>query len=484
MVDGITFGTAWLKPAKQDYTYQKLDRSGPKPVWVTKTAKKGSTPLSRGDPSVRGWSAAKKLYSGKTIEQVRDMVRGWNQKSPYRPSGGGGGGGGGTPTVGGGGRGLTHSVDLSDPFDPRLQAVDISGTQPNLPTLGSKGGGGKGGEPKQPPSTGGTNKLSGGKGGRTTQPPSTDMGAALRAPFAQSVYDRSMFLLRPELDREQARIDANIANRGLAPTSQAARGLQGMFADQRSRRLNDLATGATLAGSQEQQRLANLYLAADAQRFGQGSFNQQQRLAEQIARAQQQLALRGLQQQGTGMRAQQQLGLGGLNLQTGAQQFGQQMALRNQQIQEALMRRQQPIQDLGSLLAATQGLPTMPQFTQTALAAPDYMGLLGSVYGARAGRPSGKGGTLSGIGGLLTGASQAAGLFSDRRTKENIRRIGTADNSLPIYAFNYRGDGRTMLGFMADEVEKVHPEAVGEIGGLKTVNYALATRPVEEAAPW
>ena len=72
----------------------------------------------------------------------------------------------------------------------------------------------------------------------------------------------------------------------------------------------------------------------------------------------------------------------------------------------------------------------------------------------------------------------AAAAFSDRRLKENIQRIGYADNGLPIYAFNLKGGSQTTLGFMADEVEAVHPEAVGEIGGYKTVDYRAAVAPV------
>ena len=44
--------------------------------------------------------------------------------------------------------------------------------------------------------------------------------------------------------------------------------------------------------------------------------------------------------------------------------------------------------------------------------------------------------------------------------------------------FIYKGDNITRIGFMADEVEKVHPDAVFDVGGIKAVDYALAVRPV------
>lgn len=65
-------------------------------------------------------------------------------------------------------------------------------------------------------------------------------------------------------------------------------------------------------------------------------------------------------------------------------------------------------------------------------------------------------------------------LFSDRRLKENIRRVGTADNGIPIYVFNYKGEKVKRMGFMADDVEKVRPEAVSEIFGVKLVDYERA----------
>jgi len=87
--------------------------------------------------------------------------------------------------------------------------------------------------------------------------------------------------------------------------------------------------------------------------------------------------------------------------------------------------------------------------------------------------PAGTFSNLFGSGANQYGSTAAAqGLFSDRRTKTNIRRVGRADNGLNIYSYQYKWGGPTMLGYMADEVEKVAPHAVGEVGGFKTVDYA------------
>ena len=72
--------------------------------------------------------------------------------------------------------------------------------------------------------------------------------------------------------------------------------------------------------------------------------------------------------------------------------------------------------------------------------------------------------------------SGGGGFFSsDRRLKENVQKVGKTNDGQPIYRFNYKGDPRTQIGLMAQDVEKSHPDAVGLAGGYKTVNYKKAT---------
>ena len=69
-----------------------------------------------------------------------------------------------------------------------------------------------------------------------------------------------------------------------------------------------------------------------------------------------------------------------------------------------------------------------------------------------------------------------AGRPSDRRLKENIELVGRDERTgLPLYEFEYKGgDGRVFLGVMADDVEKVYPEAVLEMSnGYMAVDYKL-----------
>ena len=83
------------------------------------------------------------------------------------------------------------------------------------------------------------------------------------------------------------------------------------------------------------------------------------------------------------------------------------------------------------------------------------------------------------LSGSTTTTRQPGGFFSDRRLKEDVHEVGKTNDGQPIYAFKYKGEPRTQLGLMAQDVEKVKPEAVGEVGGFKTVDYGKAT---EDAA--
>jgi hypothetical protein len=78
--------------------------------------------------------------------------------------------------------------------------------------------------------------------------------------------------------------------------------------------------------------------------------------------------------------------------------------------------------------------------------------------------------------GTALGVGAGLAIRSDRRLKENIELVGRDERTmLPLYEFEYKGgDGRRFLGVMADDVEKVFPEAVIEMSnGYKAVDYDL-----------
>lgn len=87
-------------------------------------------------------------------------------------------------------------------------------------------------------------------------------------------------------------------------------------------------------------------------------------------------------------------------------------------------------------------------------------------------------------GGDITVSWNASGIFtiSDRRLKENVRLVGDHAGVLGIYEYNYIGEEHVRRGLMAQEVEKVVPAAVIDLGTHKRVNYHHALAAAEKLA--
>lgn len=103
--------------------------------------------------------------------------------------------------------------------------------------------------------------------------------------------------------------------------------------------------------------------------------------------------------------------------------------------------------------------------------------LAGSALLGPAGLAVASPGLAMALGGLLGVGSSLTP--SDVRVKTDIAPFGSLDNGLNVYMFRYKGHDQPQIGLMAQEVEKVHPEAVYErkSDGLKLVDYAAAVKP-------
>ena len=79
-------------------------------------------------------------------------------------------------------------------------------------------------------------------------------------------------------------------------------------------------------------------------------------------------------------------------------------------------------------------------------------------------------------------ATVGIAMGSDRKLKENIKKIGESISGLGIYKFNYIGQAKQYIGTMADEVIKVVPEAVVTMSnGYQGVRYDLIDVTFKEA---
>lgn len=140
--------------------------------------------------------------------------------------------------------------------------------------------------------------------------------------------------------------------------------------------------------------------------------------------------------------------------------------LRYDDYNNAMNRRFQAAGMAGQGLGTAAALGAQGAMLPTQLAALQGAGVGGLLgqYQTVNGRSTQSGGLMDVLGLGLQGAA----LFSDRRLKTDIRRVGKTDTGVPIYTYRYMGEGAFHMGVMADDV----PQAQGPvIGGFKTVRY-------------
>ena len=316
-----------------------------------------------------------------------------------------------------------------------------------------------------------------------------------------SGWDRASGLimnrLEPQLQRQEQRLDAQLAAQGIPVGSEAyTRAKQDLAMQQ-----NDARIQAQLQAQGIQQNLFGQELAAgqfgnqamlgqnQAQLANLGFTNQamQQDFANRMAglgfnnqQIQQMYTNQVAQQQANNALAQQQFAnqLTAANLANQARQqgFGELSYMRNE-----------PLNTLNAVRSGAQ--VTGPSFVNTpqqaVTAGPDYLAATNAQYAnqmagynAQQAAQSNLTGGLMGLGGTLG----AAAILSDPRTKENVKPIGVMDNGLTIYSFEYKDEFKDRpyaghgvhVGVMADEVEKVYPYAVKTLDdGYKVVDYGL-----------
>lgn len=193
----------------------------------------------------------------------------------------------------------------------------------------------------------------------------------------------------------------------------------------------------------------------EAERQAAFDIGQQQMIAD--------LMQQGYSQAQAATMAQLEMGLGAAaQAAAGMQQLGSLDQLTRQAELDALyqefMREQNlPLQQLGALISASSGAQIPMGATETTSSSPGFTGILGAIGAAG-----------QGIGAL----------FSDRRLKRNIRKVGQrGDVNFYEWEWNELGQqiapGHPTQGVIADELERVHPDLV-TVGqhGFKMVDYA------------
>ena len=167
----------------------------------------------------------------------------------------------------------------------------------------------------------------------------------------------------------------------------------------------------------------------------------------------------------------------------GAQgQLGAQYGNIGNLAQTAGMTGAQQLSTAGAIPYAVQQAQDAAKYQQFAQQQAYPFQTLGSLANIASGLGAGQGGTSTSTAPGPNSMSQILGLgtaflnMSDERTKENVEPIGKSFDGQNIYKFNYKGDPKTNIGLMAQEVEKHNPSAVHRTeGGLRMVDYDAAT---------
>lgn len=137
---------------------------------------------------------------------------------------------------------------------------------------------------------------------------------------------------------------------------------------------------------------------------------------------------------------------------------------------QALTERNQPLNELSAFMSGSQvQQPGFANTPQTSVSGVDYAGLVNNNYNQQMANYQNKMGGIFGTIGTLGSLA-----LSDRRLKHDIRKVGTLDNGLNVYAYKLMHSRPTQIGLMADEVADVNPDAVVDVNGIKMVNYDMA----------
>lgn len=293
--------------------------------------------------------------------------------------------------------------------------------------------------------------------------------------YRDTVANQLMQKMQPAHDYQQRQLETKLSNMGFRPGTEGYnRELANLSQRQSAERYNALDT----AGN-EAQRLYSMQMGGRQQAFNEdlqggqfGNAAQQQNFNQNLGAAQ-------FQNQALGQGSA--LDLANMNAQNNAisQQYGlnQQYAnaqnqLRQQAIAEQAQRRGMSLNEMNALLSGQQvSMPQMPSFTAAQRSeTPNILGATQMGYDAQLGAVNAQNAAFGNLLGAGAQLGSAAFMFSDRRLKSNIKRVGT--HAIGVGIYDYTMMGMPQRGVIAQEVEAVRPDLVKRhASGYLMVNY-------------
>lgn len=275
--------------------------------------------------------------------------------------------------------------------------------------------------------------------------------------YRDQVATQLMERMQPVHDYQQRQLETKLANQGFTQGSEAY-----------NRALNEL----------NQRQAGERFQALDQ------SGNEAQRLFNMQMQSQntgynQNLGAAQFQNQALGQASSlDQARMNAMNAATGQQQnLNQQYAnfqnqLRQQAIAEQAQRRGMSLNEMNALLTGQQvTMPQMPSFQSAGRAeTPNILGATQMGYDAQLGAANAQNAAFGNLLGAGAQLGSAAFMFSDRRLKSNIKRVGT--HAIGVGIYDYTMMGMSQRGVIAQEVQQVRPDLVKRhANGFLMVDY-------------
>ncbi len=273
--------------------------------------------------------------------------------------------------------------------------------------------------------------------------------------------------------------------RGMQYTNEAARGITPeLYQKFYSPYVQDVAqsTFANLMESQAQQQSGLKGSAIQAGAFGgdrSGVASAEMARQQQLANA---MAMSNIYNQGygqaMGLAGQQVANLGSMGQQLAGLGAGAQgSVLQGAQAQMAAGAQEQATEQARLQAAYDQWMQRQAYPFQQA----QFFANVAQGLGAGAGGSSSTTAPAPSLGSQILGGLGAVGsIYSDKRMKENIQAVGKLNDGQTVYRYNFKGDPKTQIGLLAQEVEESKPGAVTQVRGLKMVDYKGATEDAAE----
>lgn len=294
-----------------------------------------------------------------------------------------------------------------------------------------------------------------------------------------ATYDRMATRLNQQFSSEEQSLDIKLRNQGLVPGDEAydaaIRNLQNRKTDAfqaaqneaimaggtEAQRMYGMQTGLRDQGARELMDLGMFANQASQQEFGQQMAAGSQAFRDTMSAAQ-------FQNQARQQAYNERMGAYNYNTNLAYKEADYYNQLRQAQINELIAQRGYTLNEAMALLSGQQvGMPQFNQFSNASKADTPQLLAAANMQGqANAAQASAQNATMDS---LMGGIGQAAGMFamfSDRRLKSNIRKIGERNGT---NWYSYTIFGKPAIGVMADEVPWA---AITHPSGFLMVDYS------------